>query len=83
MGELDIVAERDGVICFVEVRSRRSARHGSPAETVDRRKQDKLRTLATLYLARRSLDGPARFDVAAVIWEGDSPTLQYIEDAFE
>ena len=82
LGELDIVASKDGVICFVEVRSRRTSRLGAPAETVGARKQRKLRTLASLFLARRGLENPARFDVASVVWNGDTPILDYIEDAF-
>jgi putative endonuclease len=84
LGELDIVAQRDGVVCFVEVRSRRSAVLGEPWETVGPVKQKRLRRLAEAYLDRRRLDVPARFDVASVVWPtGGQPALDYFEGAFE
>lgn len=82
LGEIDIVGRDSGVLCFVEVRSRRTDRFGSPAETVGVEKQRRLRRLAAAYLARRRLECPARFDVASVVWRG-GPTVEYIRDAFE
>ena len=43
-GELDLVArDRDGTICFVEVKLRSGSFAGLPREAVDRRKQERLR----------------------------------------
>lgn len=81
LGELDIVARRQGVICFVEVRSRRDATLGDPAETVGFKKQRQLRKLAKVYLERGGITGPARFDVASVVWRPE-PKVRYIENAF-
>lgn len=83
IGELDIVAMKDGVLCFVEVRSRSNDRLGYPSETVGPRKQQKIRRLASLFMASRKSDLPARFDVASVIWNAGQPDIDYIEDAFE
>ncbi len=84
IGELDIVARDDQEICFIEVRSRRSSRLGHPWETVGAEKQRKLRRLAEIFLARQGFDGPARFDVASVVWpNGENPVIEYFEDAFE
>lgn len=82
MGELDIVAQHDGVVCFVEVRSRSTARFGLPAETVDARKQAQVKKVAAYYMARRRVELPARFDVASVIWNDGAGRVDYIEDAF-
>ena len=58
---------RDGeVLVFVEVRYRHSSAFGSPAETVDRRKQARLRAAASHYLVKHAIDQPCRFDVVAV-----------------
>lgn len=81
-GEIDIVALQGEILCFVEVRSRRTARHGHPLETVDPRKQRRLIRAAQHYLLRRGWEGSVRFDVVAILYE---PQLEItlIENAFE
>jgi putative endonuclease len=62
--ELDIVAERGGVLVFVEVKTRRGAACGSAAEAVDARKQARLARGAAAWLrasGRRAQR--VRFDV--------------------
>lgn len=68
-GELDIVASDGAVIVFCEVKTRRRASAGSPAEAVDRRKHTQLRRLAAAWLLASPHTGaPVRFDVIAVSW---------------
>ena len=83
-GELDLVArDRDGTICFVEVKLRGGDLAGLPREAVDRRKQERLRTAAALYLSTHDIDAPARFDVAEVYCsENGAPNVVYLKDAF-
>ena len=84
-GELDLVArDRDGTICFVEVKLRSGNCAGLPREAVDRRKREKLRAAAACYLSQHDLDAPARFDVAEIYTdEAHRPLrLEYLEDAF-
>ena len=45
-GEIDIVAERDGTICVIEVKTRRTVAFGHPFEAVDDRKRERLWRLA-------------------------------------
>lgn len=81
--EVDIVAEEGEVLCFVEVRSRRSAAFGDPLETVDRRKQARVIRGARHYLAlRRCGERAVRFDVVGIVHE-PSPTLRLVRGAFE
>ena len=62
--ELDIVAERRGVLVFVEVKTRRSARHGGGEEAVDARKQARIVRGASAWLHdRRPRTRRLRFDV--------------------
>lgn len=67
-GEIDIIAEKEGVLCFVEVKTRRNLKHGTPAAAVDRRKLDHIRRCAVRYLRQsdRSWDG-VRIDVVEVL----------------
>ncbi len=85
-GEIDLVAEKKGVLCFVEVKLRSSDTYGLPREFVDGRKQAKLRRTAQWYLMEKGIDVPVRFDVAEVTIE-NKDTLRvkefhYIENAF-
>lgn len=86
-GELDLVAEHEGVIVFVEVRTRTSGgRFGTAAESVDYRKQQQVRSVAEFYLRRFGYAGvPVRFDVAAITLDRNTnEVLEYrhIESAF-
>ena len=86
MGEIDLIASDGRYLCFVEVKLRRNARFAQAREAVDRRKQEKLRLAAQLYLAENPTRLQPRFDVAEVYApEGTAtrqPKIQYIEDAF-
>lgn len=81
-GEVDLVALDGPEIVFVEVKARRSARHGAPAEAVDRRKRRRLVTAARRYLAEHPHRGPCRFDVVAVESEGGRLRVSWLRDAF-
>lgn len=66
-GEIDLVATENGFLVFVEVKTRRGSRFGSPAEAVTAEKQRRLVRLAGIYLAHRGGNPPpCRFDVVAV-----------------
>ncbi len=80
-GELDIVAKKDGLIVFVEVRYRADDAHGDPLETVTPRKIRRVCKTAQYYLVKNGYPGdvPVRFDVIAVNGE----KLNHIENAFE
>lgn len=85
-GELDLIAEEDGVVVFVEVRSRRdTGTFGSPEESVDARKQQKVRDTALYYLYRnRAMERKIRFDVITVLFapEGAIARLNHLQNAF-
>ena len=80
-GEIDLIAWEGKTLCFVEVKSRRSAEYGYPAEAVNRLKQRRLIRAAQLYLQLHFKAGyPAcRFDVISLCAE--CPPL-LIQDAF-
>lgn len=66
-GEVDLVAEREGCLVFVEVRTRRGRSQGSPEESVTPRKAARLQAVAEAY-AQAHPDAPEdrRIDVVAV-----------------
>jgi putative endonuclease len=66
-GELDIVAETEGQVVFVEVKTRSSSDYGSPEEAITARKQEHLRRAAWSYLEEtEQLDANWRIDVIAI-----------------
>ena len=85
-GEIDLIAEQEGALLFVEVKLRTNLRYGMPRESVTAKKQEKLRSAALLYLSMHGLDAPARFDVAEVYTDARhsarSTRIEYIENAF-
>jgi putative endonuclease len=84
-GEIDLVCEHDGDVVFVEVKARRGAALGTPAEAVTRRKQRALLALAARYLGRSGRpEAPCRFDVVEVwLGAGGRPVrIDVLRDAF-
>ena len=65
-GEIDIIAQQACYIVFVEVKLRKNADFGSAAEFVDSRKQNKLRTTASMWLAQNETELQPRFDVIEI-----------------
>lgn len=83
-GEIDIIARDGDVLVFCEVKTRRSAGFGTPAEAVDRRKVARLRHLAAQWLAEAGVrPADVRFDVVAVVTpRRGTPRVEHIRGAF-
>ncbi len=81
--DVDVIAERDGVVSFVEVKTRAAMEFGDPVEAVDARKQKSLVRSAREWLAR---DGnharDYRFDVIGVLLRDGTVWVRHIESAF-
>ena len=80
-GEIDIIAEKDGVIVYVEIKYRSSMRYGDPLEAVDFRKQRIITKVAWYYLLTHGGNEwtPCRFDVLAITGN----TIRLYQNAFE
>ena len=86
VGELDIVTEKDGVLIFVEVRTRHGDKFGTPEESINKRKQAKLLEVSQTYLEEHHEEQRNwRIDVVAIeIGKRDEVVrMDVIEDAIE
>ena len=83
-GEIDIVAEDEGTLVFVEVKARATADYGVAADAVTLHKRQKLTSMAVEYLTRmRIVDRPCRFDVVAIDDVEGTPRIAVIQGAFD
>lgn len=82
LGEIDIIALEKGTIVFIEVKTRTSDSYGFPIEAVTKKKQEKLKNIALLYLKKYRREAPARFDVVSIVLAGGAETVEIIRDAF-
>ncbi len=79
LGEIDIIAQDNEVIVFIEVKTRTSDVFGAPAEAVDKKKQEKYYKTATYYLQKeKKLDSECRFDVIEI----ENGQINHIFNAF-
>lgn len=82
LGEIDLIAKDGKTLVFIEVKTRRNHRYGTPQEAVTLAKQAKLRKVAAYYLQRLDQDIPCRFDVLAVTIKDGTPQPVLIRNAF-
>ena len=96
LGEIDLIAEEAGVLCFVEVRSRTHSRYGEALETINAAKRRRIALTAHHYLVTQSQESRAcRFDVVTIqgdktgqapdvrpLGPGGSAPMHLLRDAF-
>ena len=83
-GEIDLIMLHDQDLVFVEVRYRRKDSFGGAVESIDSRKQRKIRMAAEAYLQQNEtlMCKGCRFDVLAIDGEEERSSIQWISDAF-
>jgi putative endonuclease len=81
-----IAADRKFLL-FVEVKLRKTDRFAKAQEFVDRRKQDRIRTTAEIFLSAFPTDLQPRFDVIEIYApqgaDTPNPDIHHLEDAFQ
>lgn len=81
--EIDIIAQKERTLVFVEVKTRSTSYFGDPAESITERKEALLIDAAGAFMTESAHEGPIRFDIISVIIEpGQPPTVDHYEDAF-
>ncbi|WP_114782840.1 YraN family protein [Botryobacter ruber] len=79
--EIDIIAEHNGILVFVEVKTRASDKFGYPEEAVGAKKERLLIAAAENYIYHTNWQHDIRFDIISITL-GTTPVIYHIEDAF-
>ena len=82
--DIDLVAKRDDLIAFVEVKARSGSDFGDPVEAVHHRKQRELTKSAQTWIDRHGRSGEAyRFDVMGILLKERRVFVRHVPGAFE
>ncbi len=83
-GEIDIVAFKDNILCFVEVKTRREGGMFAPAEAVGYSKRENLKSTASAYMNKCGFNYEYRFDIVEVLVDENMKvtSINHIENAF-
>ncbi len=82
LGEVDIITKDNETIVFVEVKTRSNESFGQPFESVDYRKQERLKRIALYYLKQNRIESPIRFDVISILLRNGKNEINHIVEAF-
>jgi putative endonuclease len=80
--EIDIVAIKDGLMVFVEVKLRTTEYYGGPENALTRKQQMNIVEASDEYVKRINWAGDIRFDIIAIIQNGYTFRILHFEDAF-
>ena len=80
--EIDLIAELNNLLVFVEVKTRSSLSFGYPEEFVDEKKISKILEGADQYLYETNWQGNVRYDVVSIQLGSSGPKNEHFEDAF-
>ncbi len=80
--EIDILAQKDGIIVVVEVKTRSSEHYGKPEIFVNKKKMKLLMEAINRYVEEKNLDNEIRFDIISIIINQYRKDIEHIQDAY-
>ena len=80
--ELDIIAQKDGFLIFIEVKTRGSKKFGNPSDSIDKKKISLYKDAVEGYLEQYPSELEVRFDVVNIIIGKDETEIEHIPNAF-
>jgi putative endonuclease len=81
--EVDIIAETQDYVVFVEVKTRKTTTFGEPEVFVDYQKQRHLIRAAMYYSKFKGITKEIRFDIVSVVNSPEQKEIRHIENAFK
>ena len=76
--DIDILAEKENTLIFVEVRTKSGMNRGMPEETLTKKKLARMRKTAEIYIVWNHYEGPARLDAVCIVLD-HTDNIQHIE----
>ncbi len=81
--EIDIIATKDGVLHFIEVKTRTSDRFGNPEDQVDKKKLRHMIDAGEEFIYQNKGWKKIRFDILAIkLYKDLDPDFFWIEDVY-
>lgn len=80
--EIDIIAQIEDILVFVEVKTRFNEDHGDPEDSVTVKKQRFLIRAANYYILEKDLNLESRFDIITVLTENNKTIVKHLPGAF-
>ena len=81
IAEIDIIAKKDNVIHFVEVKTRTSDFFGAPIEAIGKKKLESIYHASLFYIQQNKIFSKFQIDAIGIILDKDkNPTFNFIEN---
>ncbi|WP_298532518.1 YraN family protein [uncultured Algibacter sp.] len=80
--EVDIIAKKDEILAIIEVKTRSTADFGNPQDFVKPKQIKNLVKAVDKYITENNLDVEVRFDIVAIVKEGNDFNIEHLKNAF-
>ena len=80
--EVDIIIQKENLICAVEVKTRSTPEFGNPQDFVKPKQIQQLVKAMDFYITENDLDVELRFDIVAIIKNKLGTKIEHLKDAF-
>ena len=80
--EVDIIAKKDPILAIIEVKTRSTSDFGNPQDFVKPKQIQHLVKAVDEYVTTNNLDVEVRFDIIAIVKQGNTFNIEHLENAF-